>query len=89
MSVKKIINNNSHLIIRSSIAPGTFRKIFKALNKNNDFTNLSYCPERVLQGQSMIELSKIPQIISSYNLKTLKHVKKLFSKLCKTVSLQT
>ena len=85
ISVKKIINNNSHLIIRSSIAPGTFRKIFKALNKNNNFTNLSYCPERVLQGQSMIELSKIPQIISSYNLKTLKHVKKLFSKLCKTV----
>ena len=30
--IKKIVNKKSHIIIRSSIAPGTFSKIFKIFN---------------------------------------------------------
>lgn len=84
-SLKKIVNNKNHLIIRSSIAPGTFNKIFKFFNNGKIFLNISYCPERVLQGQSMVELSKIPQIISSYNFNSLRTVKNLFKKLCKDI----
>jgi len=83
--IKKIVNKKSHIIIRSSIAPGTFSKIFKIFNSKFFFKNISYCPERVLQGKSMVELSKIPQIISSYNYNSLRTVKKLFNRLCKDI----
>ena len=44
-----------------------------------------YCPERILQGQSLKEPPNLPQIISYQNEITKKNVSKLFSKICKTV----
>ena len=44
------------------------KKISKILNsKKNKFENISYCPERILQGQSLKELPNLPQIISYQN----------------------
>ena len=40
--------------------------IIKHKNKN-----LSYCPERIVQGKSIIELPKLPQIVSGKNKKSL------------------
>ena len=82
-SLKKNLRKSSNLIIRSSIAPGIFKKIFNLFNKDKKISNISYCPERVLQGKSLKELNEIPQIISSYDLKSSIVVDKLFRKICK------
>ena len=79
--VKKYLNPNNLLVIRSSIYPGTCFKIQKFLGRN--FKNISYCPERVVQGKSIIELPKLPQIISGVSKKSIHQSKKLFLNICK------
>ena len=81
--VKQYLNPNNVLIIRSSIYPGTCLKIQKYLGK--DFQDISYCPERVVQGKSILELHKLPQIISGTSNKSIKVSKKLFRIICKKV----
>ena len=81
--IKKYLNPKNLLIIRSSIYPGTCLKIEKLLGKK--FQNISYCPERVVQGKSILELPKLPQIISGISKKSIKQSKKLFKIICKEV----
>ena len=74
--IKSELNPKNLLVIRSSIYPGTVEKINKILGKN--FKNISYCPERVVQGKSISELPKLPQIISGVSKKAVEDSKKLF-----------
>ena len=46
---------------------------------------MTYCPERIAQGQSIIELPKIAQIISGNNQNEIKKISKIFKKICKKV----
>jgi UDP-N-acetyl-D-mannosaminuronic acid dehydrogenase len=79
--IKNLLNPNQLIIIRSSIYPGTCKKIYKFLGKN--FTNISYCPERVVQGKSISELPKLPQVISGISSNAINKSKNLFSLICK------
>lgn len=79
--IKNLLNPNQLIIIRSSIYPGTCKKIYKFLGKN--FTNISYCPERVVQGKSISELPKLPQVISGISSSAINKSKNLFSLICK------
>ena len=47
--LRKYLNNNHVIIIRSSIYPGICDKIFSIIK--NYCKNLSYCPERIAQGK--------------------------------------
>ena len=76
--IKKIISSlkkNDLIIIESTIPIGTTNKIKnlidkkKPLLKNNYF--LSYCPERILPGKTISELSKNPRIIGGINGKSI------------------
>lgn len=78
--IRKYLNPNKLLIIRSSIYPGTCLKIQKYLGK--DFQNISYCPERVVQGKSIKELSKLPQIVSGVSKKSINQSKNIFKLIC-------
>ena len=81
--IKNELNPKNLLVIRSSIYPGTVKKISKILGKN--FKNISYCPERVVQGKSISELPKLPQIISGASEKSINDSKKLFKLICKKI----
>ncbi len=81
--IKPYITPDKLLIIRSSIYPGTINQIQNYLGKN--FKNISYCPERVVQGNSIIELPKLPQIVSGLNPKSIKLSKNLFKMICKKI----
>ena len=81
--LKKYLNRNHIVIIRSSIYPGICNKIYNILKKN--CKNLSYCPERIAQGRSLIELPKLPQIISGKNKKAKIESAKLFKNVCKKI----
>ena len=78
-SLKKYLRKDQIIIIRSSIYPGTFDKVKKILKGKNN--NIFYCPERIVQGKSLIELPKLPQIISGVNNKSIFLVKKIFKKI--------
>ena len=81
--IKPYITPDKLLVIRSSIYPGTINEIQKYLGK--EFKNISYCPERVVQGNSIIELPKLPQIVSGLNSKSIKLSKNLFQIICKKI----
>lgn len=81
--VKNYLDPNKLLVIRSSIYPGTCFEIQKFLGKK--FNNISYCPERVVQGKSISELPKLPQIVSGLSPKSIKQSKNLFSIICKKI----
>ena len=81
--VKQYLNPKNLLIIRSSIYPGTCLKIQNFLGK--EFQNISYCPERVVQGKSISELPKLPQIVSGVSKKSIHQSKRLFKTICKKI----
>ena len=85
--IKPYITPDKLLVIRSSIYPGTINEIQKYLGKN--FKNISYCPERVVQGNSIIELPKLPQIVSGLNPNSIKLSKNLFKMICKKIIVTT
>ena len=79
--IKNLLNPDQLLIIRSSIYPGTCEKILKFLG--NKFKNISYCPERVVQGKSISELPKLPQVISGISNNSILKSRALFRLICK------
>jgi len=82
-NLKKYLNKNHIIIIRSSIYPGTCNRIFNIVK--NRCKNLSYCPERIAQGKSLVELPKLSQIISGKNDKAKIESGKIFKKVCKKI----
>ena len=81
--LKKHLNKNHIIIIRSSVYPGISNKIYKIIK--NKCKNLSYCPERIAQGQSIVELPKLSQIISGKNKIAKVESAKVFKKICKKI----
>ena len=82
-NLKKYLNKNHIIIIRSSIYPGICEKVFNIIKSK--CKNLSYCPERIAQGNSLIEMPNISQIISGKNNKAKIESKKIFKKISKKI----
>ncbi len=83
--LKKLINKNQQIIIRSSIYIGSAKKIKKILKTNN----ITYCPERIVQGLSLQELPKLPQIVSGFSNNSIRIVSQLFKQICKKIIITT
>jgi len=82
-NLRKYLKKDHIIIVRSSIYPGTCEKVFSIIK--NKCKNLSYCPERIAQGQSLKELPHISQIISATNHKAKLESGKIFKKVCKKI----
>jgi UDP-N-acetyl-D-mannosaminuronic acid dehydrogenase len=87
-AVLRVIDNylpfmtGDHLVIlRSTIFPGTTELISHRLVHKFGFANLAFCPERVLQGKGVEEISKLPQIVASDNDKVFNAAAYIFSRI--------
>ena len=78
--IKKYISRNQTVIIRSSVYPQTCNKIIKILHKN-----IAYCPERIVQGKSIEEMHKLPQIVSGFSKKAINDSKNIFRLISKKI----
>lgn len=81
--LKKKIKKDQSIIIRSSIFPSTFDKVYNIIKSK--CKNLTYCPERIAQGRSIVELPKISQIISGSSKKEIIKISKIFKKISKKI----
>jgi len=81
--LRKHLNKDHIIIIRSSIYPGICNKVFDIIK--NRCKNLSYCPERIVQSKAIVELPKLSQIISGKNNKSKFESGKLFKKISKKI----
>jgi UDP-N-acetyl-D-mannosaminuronic acid dehydrogenase len=73
---KKLQNDDSIIILRSTVKIGTTRKLEKKFNKK---INFAFCPERTIEGAALKELSLNPQIIATENPYAKKIVQNFFS----------
>ena len=78
-SLQPYLNGEQTIIVRSTVYPGTCRRIADILSEHHKSVNISYCPERIVQGYAMEELKKLPQIVAGLNKKAIKDASKLFS----------
>ena len=75
------LHDDQHLILRSTVYPGTTEKVRQYLHSHGKHPRVSFCPERIAQGQALQELKNLPQIIASFDEPSLTEVKELFSSL--------
>lgn len=76
-----VLRDDQHIVLRSTIYPGTTDKIKSWLVSQGKHTKVSFCPERIAEGKAIEELSSLPQIVASFDEESLKEVKELFSAL--------
>ena len=77
----KYFRRGQYLVLRSTLYPGTSRKIRDYLRH----VNVSFCPERIAEGRALKEIFELPQIISAFDKGTENTIKKLFKKLTKDI----
>lgn len=63
-SIKPYLVNKQVLILRSTVSPGTTQYVSKSIKKD---MYVSFCPERIAEGNAINELYQIPQIIGGIN----------------------
>jgi len=74
----KLLDDRQHIIIRSTVYPGTTEKVQELLRQNGKKTRVSFCPERIAEGNAIEELRGLPQIIASFNDDSLREASELF-----------
>ncbi len=79
--IMDMIRDDQHIILRSTVFPGTTERIKEYLESRGKRTKISFCPERIAEGKAMEELRSLPQIISSFDDNSLQEGKELFALL--------
>lgn len=83
------LHDEQILILRSTLFPGITEKVQRIIKRNKPGVEVCFCPERILEGKSMDELSNLPQIVSGFSADSVKAVIDLFSLLTKDIIVTT
>lgn len=75
------LKNGQTLILRSTVYPGTSERLQRVLKKKGKKVDVAFCPERIVQGNSLKELRELPQIVSAFNQTTVDRVSNLFKRI--------
>lgn len=59
------LNSDQLLILRSTVFPGVSKRISEYLSSALPGIDLAYCPERIVEGNALFELTSLPQIIGA------------------------
>ncbi len=59
------INDESLIILRSTVFPGTTEWLHKYIESKNIKPNIAFCLERVVQGYALKEIRELPQIVAA------------------------
>jgi len=71
------------LVLRSTVFPGTTDRLARQLaEKGRGDIDLAYCPERIVQGQSLIELEQLPQLVAGTSPRAAQRAADLFGRVC-------
>jgi UDP-N-acetyl-D-mannosaminuronic acid dehydrogenase len=79
------IGDDQHIILRSTIYPGTTEKSREMLRARGKRTRISFCPERIAEGKAMEELRTLPQIVAAFDDESYEEARELFSTLTKDI----
>ncbi len=71
------------VILRSTVYPGTSQRVKERLESHGLKLHVSFCPERIAEGEAMTELYNLPQLVSGFDKRALDVARDLFSLLTK------
>jgi len=80
-AVGPYLTNGQHLVLRSTLFPGTTSLVEREVESLGKELDVSFCPERIAEGKAMIELFELPQIVSARSDAVLDRAEKLFRNL--------
>jgi UDP-N-acetyl-D-mannosaminuronic acid dehydrogenase len=67
------------LVLRSTVFPGMTDRLARQLEQmGRGDVDLAYCPERIVQGKSLIELERLPQLVSGATPRAAERAAELF-----------
>ncbi len=88
-SMKKLLDQvrpGQLLILRSTVFPGMTDRLARQLEqRGRDDVDLAYCPERIVQGQSLHELDVLPQLVAGVTPRAADRAAELFRLICPKV----
>ena len=79
------VRDGQHILLRSTVFPGTTEWIHNYLQTMGRDVRVSFCPERIAQGEAMAELSTLPQIVSAFDDRSRQEAAELFGSLTKDI----
>ena len=80
-NLSEYIKNDAVLILRSTLSPNDLQKVKENKNLKNKNILISYCPERIAEGKSLVELPLMPQIIGTDSIEEYKIVENFFNSI--------
>ena len=79
--IKEYLRDGQLLILRSTVFPGTSTRLHQRLQELDLRIHLSYCPERIAEGNALKELGALPHIISGFDDAAIARARTLFEHL--------
>ena len=74
------------LVLRSTVFPGMTDRLARQLEHvGRADVDLAYCPERIVQGQSLHELAKLPQLVGGATQRAAERAADLFRLICPSI----
>jgi UDP-N-acetyl-D-mannosaminuronic acid dehydrogenase len=74
------------LVLRSTVFPGMTDRLARRLEQlGRSDVDLAYCPERIVQGQSLHELEQLPQLVAGATPQAARRAAELFGVICPKV----
>ena len=74
-------SHNAEIILRSTVPIGITRQYAELLENIRPDLNVSFCPERTVEGKAIQELQELPQIVSSIRAERSGKVRKFFNEI--------
>jgi UDP-N-acetyl-D-mannosaminuronic acid dehydrogenase len=84
-----LLGNVKVLMLRSTVYPGITRKLKNLLLESGIDTKISFCPERIAEGNAIQELKVLPQIVGAEDDLAIELSTSLFSSIGSNVILTT
>jgi len=75
------ISDDQTIVLRSTVFPGVTNFLQRYFESRGKKPRVAFCPERVVQGQAIKEISSLPQIVSGTTLQAEESAARLFSKI--------
>jgi UDP-N-acetyl-D-mannosaminuronic acid dehydrogenase len=86
LQLLQLVRPGQLLILRSTVFPGVTDRLARQLTQlGRDDVDLAYCPERIVQGRSLVELAQLPQLVAGVTQRAADRAAALFRLICPKV----
>jgi UDP-N-acetyl-D-mannosaminuronic acid dehydrogenase len=75
------LRSGQHIILRSTVFPGTSKRLQDYFAAKGLDLHVSFCPERIVQGHAIKELRELPHIVASYSAEGRAYCTEIFRRL--------